>query len=88
MLEHSVVWCGNLDTSESRSEIHGKFLNVALEKNGDHLDRCVRNKEVLHRVKEERNVLRSIKRRKANWIGHILRRILLLKHVIEGNVEG
>jgi hypothetical protein len=34
----------------------------------------VRNKEVLHRVKEERNVLHTIKRRKANWIGHILRR--------------
>jgi hypothetical protein len=26
----------------------------------------VRNEEVLHRVKEERNILRTIKRRKAN----------------------
>jgi hypothetical protein len=34
----------------------------------------VRNEEVLHRVKEERNMLQTIKRRKANWIGHILRR--------------
>jgi hypothetical protein len=33
----------------------------------------VRN-EVLYRVKEERNVLYTIKRRKANWIGHILSR--------------
>jgi hypothetical protein len=47
----------------------------------------VRN-EVLHRVKEERNVLHTIKRRKTNWIGHILRRNCLLKHVIEGKVEG
>jgi hypothetical protein len=47
----------------------------------------VRN-EVLHRVKEDRNILHTIKRRKTNWIGHILRRNCLLKHVIEGNVEG
>jgi hypothetical protein len=33
----------------------------------------VRNEEVLHRVKEERNIVHTIKRRKANWIGHILR---------------
>ena len=39
--------------------------------------------EVLHRVKEERNILHTIKRRKTNWIGHILRRICFLKHVIE-----
>jgi hypothetical protein len=38
----------------------------------------VRNEEVLHRVKEERNILHTIKRRKANWIGHILRRNCLL----------
>jgi len=31
----------------------------------------VKNEEVLHRVKEERNILHAIKRRKANWIGHI-----------------
>ena len=44
----------------------------------------VRNEEVLHRVKKERNVIYSVKRRKANWIGHILRRNCLLKHIIEG----
>jgi hypothetical protein len=48
----------------------------------------VRNEEVLHRVKEERNILHTIKSRKANWIGHILRRNCLLKHVIEGKLEG
>jgi hypothetical protein len=47
----------------------------------------VRNEEVLHRVNEERNILHTIKRRKANWIGHILRRNCLLKHVIEGRIE-
>jgi hypothetical protein len=48
----------------------------------------VRNEEVLHRVKEERNIVHTIKRRKANWIGHILRRDCLLKHVIEGKILG
>jgi hypothetical protein len=48
----------------------------------------VRNKEVLHRVKEERNILHTIKRRNANWIGHIVRRNCLLKHVIEGKLHG
>ena len=32
----------------------------------------VRNEEVLLRVKE-RNILDEIRKRKANWIGHILR---------------
>jgi hypothetical protein len=46
----------------------------------------VTNEEVLQRVKEERNILHTIKRRKGNWIGHILRRDCLLKHVIEGRI--
>jgi hypothetical protein len=48
----------------------------------------VREEEILHRVKEFWNVLHKIKIRKANWIGHILRRNCLLKHVIEGKLEG
>jgi len=44
--------------------------------------------EVLNRVKEEANVLYTIKRRKANWIGHILRRNCLVKYVIEGEIGG
>jgi hypothetical protein len=44
--------------------------------------------EVLQRVKEERNILQTIKRWKANWNGHMLRRIYLLKHIIEGKIEG
>jgi hypothetical protein len=31
----------------------------------------VRVEEVLHRVKDERNVLHTVKRRKAKYIGHI-----------------
>jgi hypothetical protein len=47
----------------------------------------VRNEEVLHRVKEERNILHTIKRKKANWISHILCRNCLLKHVTEGKID-
>jgi hypothetical protein len=48
----------------------------------------LRNEEVLQRVKEERKILQNIKRRKANWIGHILCRNCLQKHVVEGKIEG
>jgi len=48
----------------------------------------VRNGELLHRVKEERNFIHKLKRRKANWIGYSLLRNCLLKHVIEENTEG
>ena len=48
----------------------------------------VRNEEVLPRVKEERNILHEIRKRKANWIGHILRRNCLIQRVIEGKIQG
>jgi hypothetical protein len=48
----------------------------------------VRNGDVLLRVKEKRNILREIRKRKANWIGHILRRNCLLQRVIEGAIKG
>ena len=41
---------------------------------------------MLQRVKE-RNIQQTIKRRKVNWIGHILRRNCLLRQVIEENIE-
>ena len=48
----------------------------------------VRNEEVLLQVNEQRNILHAIRKRKANWIGHTLRRNCLLKQVIEGNIKG
>jgi len=48
----------------------------------------VRNEEVLLRVNGQRNILHEIRKRKANWIGHILRRNCLLKQVIEGKIKG
>jgi hypothetical protein len=47
----------------------------------------VRN-EVLQRIKEERNILPTIRERKANRIGHPSCRNCLPKHVIEGKIEG
>jgi hypothetical protein len=43
---------------------------------------------VLLRVKEQRNILQEICKRKANWIGHILRRNCLLQRVTEGKIQG
>jgi hypothetical protein len=43
----------------------------------------VRNEEVLLRLKEQRNIMHEISKRKANWIGHILRRNCLLRQVVD-----
>jgi len=48
----------------------------------------VRNEEELLRVNEQRNIVHEIRKRKANWIGHILRRNCLLQRVIEGKIKG
>jgi hypothetical protein len=45
-------------------------------------------KKYLHGVKEERSILHTVKRTKANWIGHILSRNCLQKHVIKGKLGG
>jgi heme exporter protein D len=39
-------------------------------------------------VKEQRNILREIRKQKANWIGHIMHRNSLLQQVIEGKIKG
>ena len=48
----------------------------------------MRNEEVLLGVKEQRNILHEISKRKAKWIGHILCRNCPLKRVIEGKIKG
>jgi hypothetical protein len=47
----------------------------------------VRNEDVLLRVKEQRNILHEIRKRKANWIGHVLRRNCILQRVSEGKIQ-
>jgi hypothetical protein len=44
--------------------------------------------KILHRVEEERNVLLKTNRKRAELFGHTLRRVCLLKHIIEGKIEG
>jgi hypothetical protein len=48
----------------------------------------VRNEDILLRVKEQRNIRHEIRKWKANWIGHILRRNCLLQRVIERKIKG
>ena len=45
-------------------------------------------KKYLLRVQEQRHILYEISKRKANWIGHILRRNCLLQRVIDGKIKG
>ena len=48
----------------------------------------ITNEEVLARVQEKRCILKVIKQRKANWVGHILRGDGLLREIMEGKIEG
>jgi hypothetical protein len=62
---------------------------MVLEKDGENmLDRSCENWRIVTKGQGERNILHTGKGRKANWIGHILRRNCLLKHAIEGKLEG
>jgi hypothetical protein len=58
-----------VDTSESKSETSGNFEMWCWRRMEKTSTDCVRNEELLYRVKEDRNILNAIKRRKANWIG-------------------
>jgi len=44
--------------------------------------------EMLYRVKEERNILQTIIRRKDNWTGHTMHGNCLLKHITKRKIEG
>ena len=48
----------------------------------------IRNDEVFARVMEERCLIRTIRQRQKNWIGHVLRGEVLLRDVLEGKVKG
>ena len=48
----------------------------------------MRNLEVLHRVKEEKNILHTIKKKEDQLIDHALHRNCLIKHNIEGKMQG
>jgi hypothetical protein len=48
----------------------------------------VGNEEALFRIKEQRNILHEIRKRKANGIGHIVRRNCLLQRGIQEKIRG
>jgi hypothetical protein len=48
----------------------------------------VKNEEAFYRIQEEKNIVHAIKRRKAKWIGHRLRRNCLVRYVNEEKTEG
>jgi hypothetical protein len=48
----------------------------------------IKNEEILQKSKEKGNIVHTIKGRNADWIGHILRRNCLLKHIFEVKIEG
>ena len=50
------------------------------------MDRITKE-EVLRRVQENRSLISNVLKRKANWIGHILRRNGLLHDTLEGKME-
>jgi hypothetical protein len=60
-LKRGFVWCWNLNTVESRSEIPGKFemqcwRRIEKIRCADHVKNVI-----LHRGKEDRNILHTIK---------------------------
>ena len=50
------------------------------------LSEKVTNKQFLERIDEKRKFLNNILRRKANWIGHIMKRNYLLHDTIGGHM--
>jgi hypothetical protein len=48
----------------------------------------VNNEAVLHSVKEERNILHTVRRRRSTRLGTYLQRNCLLSHIIEGKIIG
>ena len=74
-----------LDIKKIGPEILGELRNVLEEK--IKWPEKVTNEEVLECIGENRTLLNNILRRKANPIGHILRRNCLLHDAIGGQME-
>jgi hypothetical protein len=47
----------------------------------------MKSEAVLYGIKDERNLIHVIKRRKDKWSGYILRRNFFIKHLIERNIQ-
>jgi hypothetical protein len=72
-LEHCFIWLRDLNTKKIGADVFGELRNMGLEENGE--DKMAREiGKVLVRIEDKRTFLNNILRRKANWIGHILRK--------------
>jgi hypothetical protein len=80
--------CCKFDTLESRSELPRTFGKVALEKNWDYLERWCEKWRSTAQSQRGKAYPNTIKRRKANWIGHILCGNCLLKQVSKVKIAG
>ena len=87
-VECSVLWCsGHYDgVSKKRSQAFETWIRRRMTqvKWSDK----IKNSVVLDRMGDGRIMLELIKKRKSNWLGHWLRRNCLLKHALEGMVNG
>jgi len=76
----------NVDTSKKDQRYPGRFEMWCWRKMDISWTDHVKNDLDLQTVKNERNILHTIRRRKAYWMGHILHSNCLLKYVTEGKV--
>ncbi|KAJ4445703.1 hypothetical protein ANN_12388 [Periplaneta americana] len=80
--------------AEEETVLRDMLLELNDSCDEDHSHRKKNNKDriinevVLERVSEERMMLKLIRKRKRNWLGHWLRRNCLLKDALEGIVNG
>ena len=71
ILYHSFVWCGNLDSSESRSELLRTFWNVVLQKDRCyHLGWSFKKWRCITKNRGEQEHRTTIKQKKPNWTRH------------------
>ncbi|KAJ4440201.1 hypothetical protein ANN_08340 [Periplaneta americana] len=79
--ECSIVWGRKMDITTKRIEAFEMWIWRSGQTR-------IRNEAVLERVGEERIMLKLMKKRKINWLGHWLRRNCLLKDSLAGMVNG
>ena len=89
-LEHSFIYDAETWTLQAVDQKHLERFEIWCWRKMEKISWTdyVRNEEALLRVKEQRNILHEISKRKASWIGQVLRRNCLLQQRIEGKVKG
>jgi hypothetical protein len=83
-LKHGFVWCCTCTLRKVDQKYLESFEMWCWRMKEISSTVCVEKEEALKRIKKERNILHTMKRRKAKWMGHILRRTCRLKHATEG----